>query len=179
MASALSSVVVAAFSRARTGKAASGVNATSHWIWGDPAMRRHRADVRHTALGYAIHHASSLWWAGWFEVKAASCTPRGVTALGAATAATAYVVDYHVVPKRLTPGFERHLSAAGMVSSYVAFGAGLTLAHLALRKLRHAKHPPSRAMRREIPGAQAGRIAPAPAAAPRSRVRHQLRGDAD
>lgn len=27
-----------------------------------------------------------------------------------AAATTAYMVDYHLVPKRLTPGFELHLS---------------------------------------------------------------------
>jgi hypothetical protein len=178
-ASILSSLAVAAHARARSGKAASGVNATSHWVWGERAMWRRRVDMRHTALGYAIHHASSLWWAGFFELKAPACRPHGVVALGAATAVTAYVVDYHVVPRRLTPGFERHLSPAGMVSAYAAFGAGLVVAHLLLRNVMHANPARMRARRREIPAAPAARTASTPAPAPRARARHQLRGDAD
>lgn len=176
-ASLLSSVAVAAHSRARSGKAASGVNATSHWVWGERAMWRHRVDVPHTALGYAIHHASSLWWAGLFELRAPSYGPRGVAALGAATAVTAYVVDYHVVPKRLTPGFERHLSPAGMACAYAAFGAGLAMAHLAARRLMHVNRAPTRARHRGIHAAPAARTVPAPAAGPRARARHQLRDD--
>jgi len=179
MASVLSSIAVAAHARAHSGRAASGVNATSHWIWGERAMWRRQMDVRHTALGYAIHHASSLWWAGLFELKAPSSGPRGVVALGAATAATAYVVDYHVVPKRLTPGFDRHLSPAGMVSAYAAFGAGLAIAHLLLRNLTHGNRARKRARHRGIPAAPATRIAATPAPSPRSRATHQLRGDVD
>lgn len=178
-ASLLSSLAVAAHSRARSGRAASGVNATSHWIWGECATRRHRVDVRHTVLGYAIHHASSLWWAGLFELKARSYGSRGVVALSGATAVVAYVVDYHVVPKRLTPGFEHHLSPAGMVSAYAAFGAGLAVAHLLLRRFTHANHARIRATRRGIPAVPAARTTPVPATPPRSRARHQLRADAD
>lgn len=178
-ASVLSSVAVALHSRAGTGKAASGVNATSHWAWGERAMWRHRADLKHTALGYAIHHASSLWWAGLFEARAKTCGPRDAAALGAVTAVTAYLVDYHVVPRRLTPGFDRHLSAAGMVSAYAAFGLGLVASHLLLRELRHAASRARRARNRGIPAVPAPRTAPAPATALRTRVRHRLRDDAD
>jgi hypothetical protein len=46
-------------------------------------------------------------------------------ALAAATTVAAAVGDYIVVPKRFTPGFEYHLSAAYIAAVYVAFGAGL------------------------------------------------------
>jgi hypothetical protein len=45
-----------------------------------------------------------------------------------ASAATAYVVDYHLTPPRLRPGFEKHVSPSGMVAVYAAFAAGLAIA---------------------------------------------------
>src|SRR5688572_8293001 len=136
-ASILSTIAVSLHSRARTGHATSGVNATSHWAWGERAMWHHRPDISNTVLGYAIHHASSMWWAGMFELTAYRRPPRTVAGVAAATAVTAYVVDYHLVPRRLTPGFDRHISGVGMVSAYVAFGVGLAAAHLILRRAQH------------------------------------------
>ncbi len=47
----------------------------------------------------------------------------------ATTALVAYVVDYQVVPKRVTPGFESHLPKGGSLGlTYVALGAGFALA---------------------------------------------------
>lgn len=51
---------------------------------------------------------------------------------GVATAALAYVTDYYVVPKRLTPGFEKRLSAPSMLGVYAALAASLPLASLAV-----------------------------------------------
>jgi hypothetical protein len=52
-------------------------------------------------------------------------------AAGAATSAIAYVADYHVVPKRFTPGFEKRLSGGALATVYgvlaLALGAGLYL----------------------------------------------------
>ena len=43
-------------------------------------------------------------------------------------AALAGFVDYGVVPERLQPGFEKHVSLPSLIAAYVAFGAGLGLA---------------------------------------------------
>ncbi|MFX5839837.1 hypothetical protein ABTE60_21225, partial [Acinetobacter baumannii] len=59
----LSTAVLSWRSRRETGRGATATNATSHWVWGEPAMRHREPSVRHTALGYAIHHASSIFWA--------------------------------------------------------------------------------------------------------------------
>lgn len=120
--------------RRTTGSASAGTNATSHWVWGDRAARVKRTDLKHTGLGYLIHHASSFFWAvfheAWRERR-----PGTAPVVSAATVATvAYVVDYHVVPRRLTPGFERHLSGRAMFATYAAFGAGLLLVAVLRRR---------------------------------------------
>lgn len=126
MASALSTAVVSACSRRRTGSASAGTNATSHWIWGAPARYRSRTSLRHTGSGYAIHHAMSVFWATAFEAATRRVRrPAHIGAVAAATAAAAYVVDYHVVSRRLNPGFESRLPPRALVATYVAFAAGL------------------------------------------------------
>lgn len=128
VAAVASAVAVALLARRRTGSLASGANATSHVLWGDePAARCHQADLRHTALGYAIHHSSAVFWALGFEWLLASRRPPHPLAAAAASAATAYAVDYHLVPKRLTPGFELHLSRREMAGVYAVIAAGLAL----------------------------------------------------
>jgi hypothetical protein len=125
VASIACTLTVSLLGHARTRSLASTTNATSHWIWGEPAKWRRRADLRHTAVGYAIHHASAIFWAVIYERwRGARRPPQPVVAAGAISA-LAYVVDYHVVPPRLTPGFDRHLTNGGMLLAYGAFAAGL------------------------------------------------------
>ena len=122
-----SGLTVALLARRRTGHLASGPNATSHVLWGESAGCCHEVDLRHTGVGAAIHHASGVFWAAGFEwLLATRRRPHPIVAATAVTAA-AYVVDYHVVPKRLTPGFELHLSGREMLGVYAALAAGLAL----------------------------------------------------
>ena len=127
-ASLISTLFVSWFSHRRSGAPAAGTNATSHWIW--PRLAHHRTgwSMRHTLTGYLIHHASSVFWATAFEaLRQGSRTPQRIVALASITAATAYVVDYKVVPSRLTPGFERRLQPSDMFCIYAAFSVGLAL----------------------------------------------------
>ena len=113
----------------------SASNATSHWLWGEPSMYRHRTDLRHTAAGYAIHHASSLFWATFHEAGIQR-TRLPAWQLAPVVSAMAMVVDYGVVPRRLTPGYDRHMSRAGLASVYAAFAGGLVLGSRLTRRLR-------------------------------------------
>jgi hypothetical protein len=51
-----------------------------------------------------------------------------------AAAAVACIVDYRVVPHRLSPGFELRLSKPAITAGYVAFGLGLALTSMARAK---------------------------------------------
>ena len=129
--------MVSRLARARTGSYASGTNATSHWLWGESAKQRHAADLPHTAVGYAIHHASSLLWAFAFERWLAARRPPHPVRAAATVTAVAYVVDYRVVPKRLTPGFEQHLPRRARFAAYAAFAAGLAVTALYRHRRTH------------------------------------------
>jgi hypothetical protein len=99
--------------------------------------------MRYTAAGYAIHHASSVFWACFFEralLGRRAPAPSRVAATAAVTTIAAYFVDYRVVPQRLTPGFESRLPLQDRALVYAAFAVGLGLgACLRTRARRRAR----------------------------------------
>ena len=99
---------------------AAPLNATSHIVWGDEAGRREAVSAKYTGTGALLHYGASFFWAAFHEAL-----PGPAPLRAAATAATAYVVDYHVVPRRLTPGFEMRVSAGALAVVYGALALGL------------------------------------------------------
>jgi hypothetical protein len=129
VASLFSTAVLAWQGYRRYRKPAAPTNATSHWLWGDDdAFLASEPDLRHTGVGYATHHASACMWAlfyeRWLEQQENPSTSQIVGAAAATTALAAFV-DYQLTPRRLTPGFEAHLSIADMAAVFAAFGLGL------------------------------------------------------
>ena len=115
------------------------INAVTHCFWPDAAPRATRFSARHTLLGLAIHQCAAMFWGVLFEALVPR-PPRkrlaATIAAAAATAATAYAVAYHAVPKRLTPGFESHLSPRSMAWVYAAMAGGFALSALLRRQSR-------------------------------------------
>jgi hypothetical protein len=152
-------LVLAWQGRHRHGSSAALINAPSHWVHGDKALRANAPSLKFTLLGAAIHHASALFWATLYEgiLRALPVTsgqgdqtrqslPAGqdtrartpsktslITAASALTTA-AWLVDTRLVPSRLTPGFERRSSRTGLAVTYGAFAAGLAMGALAARR---------------------------------------------
>lgn len=136
LASLLSTAVLVAAGRREAGSAAAPVNAVSHWLWGDESLHEDRATLRHTLTGYVTHHLAAVFWATLYAGLRRQ-PPRTLSqamAGGLATSAVAAAVDYTLVPRRLTPGFEHRLSAAPMVATFGALAAGMALGALLLRK---------------------------------------------
>jgi hypothetical protein len=127
-ASLFTTVVLAACGKKERADPYGPLNGPSQWIWGKHAACERGFSVRHTVVGYLIHHAMSIFWATFFEKLAASRNPSlaaETLAVAAATSTVACVVDYCVVPDRFTPGFEKQLSRHSMALTYVAFAAAL------------------------------------------------------
>jgi hypothetical protein len=128
-ASVLSTGLLAWLGQTRLRKPFAPTNATSHWLWGDKeSFSSLEPSLRHTAVGYATHHASALMWALFYErwlAQKRERTPGRIVTGAALTTAIAAFVDYQLTPKRLTPGFEAHLSRASMVGVFAAIGLGL------------------------------------------------------
>jgi hypothetical protein len=128
------------------------INAVTHCLWPRRAFAETGPSMRFTLTGLAIHQAAAIFWALFYETllmrasravvadrvhgsadrvqtgRRAGAT-AAITAAGATTA-LAYAVDYHVVPKRLTPGFDAHLSDRSMFYVYAALATGFAVAAL-------------------------------------------------
>jgi len=128
----IASALAAAAGAARSGRRPYAVmNAVTHCLWPDTAPHEQSLSARYTGLGTGIHLGSAVFWGVLFEALCGRRPQPGkVVAAAVTTTAVAYVVDYHVVPKRLTPGYEAHLSKEGLALTYVALGAGFALAGL-------------------------------------------------
>jgi hypothetical protein len=129
LASLASTAALMLCGRREAGSAVAPTNSTSHWLWGDEALEAYRPTLRHTALGYATHHASAIFWAllyAWLhaERRPPQSVPAALAGAGAATA-VACTIDYTITPRRLTPGFEHHLSKGSMTMVYGLFAVGL------------------------------------------------------
>jgi hypothetical protein len=133
-ASILSGLALAFRGMRDEGSAAGPLNGPSQWVWGEREAYTKHATLRHTLLGYAIHHLSSVGWATLHErvfLMHAGRSDGVRTAVQAlTTAAVAYFVDYHLTPRRFRPGFRKHLRPGSMFAVYAAFGAGLALARV-------------------------------------------------
>jgi hypothetical protein len=115
---------------------AAPVNAISHWIWDEAALREDGASARHTLSGYLIHHGASVWWGVWharvWGTRPIAKRPMPALAGAAAAAAVACFVDYRMTPERLRPGFEHRLSTRALLGVYACFALGLALGSLAV-----------------------------------------------
>ena len=133
-ASIASAAMLVVRSQLDEGRPAGGLNAPSQWIWGEREAYERRATLKHTAVGYAIHHLASVFWAVLYERGiGARQRPKSAGRIlieAAAMSASAFVVDYGFTPRRLQPGFEKHLSPESMLAVYAAFAAGLAAATL-------------------------------------------------
>lgn len=138
LASAATSLAAALRGRKDSGSALAPINAPSHVLWGDRATQVERLTVRHTLVGHLINTASGIFWAAIFQKLFGRLVDRrgieaGVLA-GAATAGIAYATDYRVVPKRLTPGWEKRLSKRSLFYVYGALALSLGVGAALQRK---------------------------------------------
>ncbi|RZA32944.1 MAG: hypothetical protein EOP92_23440 [Lysobacteraceae bacterium] len=127
--SILSTVALAIVGKKETGSALAPTNAISHYVHGDKATRKSELSLRYTVPGYLIHHASSTFWSIVFERVAGRYldrkTPVGILTASAATSAFAAFADYKLTPKRLQPGYEKHLSTPSLALVYASLALGL------------------------------------------------------
>jgi hypothetical protein len=133
VATAATTLAAAALGQAEGGNAVAPINAVSHIFWGDEAAAADRPDARHTLTGLALNAAAVTSWAAVQELLMPRSGPRRLgraLLAGAAVAALAYVTDYHVVPRRLTPGFEKRLSDPSLLGVYATLALSLAAGSL-------------------------------------------------
>ena len=139
VASAVSTVTLAALAKMEGKPAAQPLNSTSHWLHGDNAARVGEVDAAHTGVGLATHHASALFWTLPFEAWLAVRPPQSPIELlrdAAVMSTIAAVVDYGITPKRLTPGWELTLSRQSMLGAFAGLALGLAAGAYVSQRVR-------------------------------------------
>jgi hypothetical protein len=140
LAAAATAATAAGRGRADSASALAPLNAVSHFLWGDRAAHVRRATLKETGIGVAVNSAASVFWATVFQkLFGEAVERRGVPAAllgGAAVAGLAYLTDYHLVPKRLTPGYEKRVSGRSLALIFGALGLSLGAGALLARRRR-------------------------------------------
>ena len=115
------------------------VNASSHWLNGEGAGQGGRADLEHTGTGLATNHLASIFWALPFEWRLAGQgrkIHRDILREAASMAAIAAAVDYGLMPKRLTPGWENEIAPRSVIAAFGAMALGLAAGALVTQAWR-------------------------------------------
>jgi hypothetical protein len=114
------------------------INAISHIVWGRRAAKETGCTIRYTITGLVLNTIACVFWAGCYRVwHQRTSDPKSLmtsSLLGLGTSAVAYLTDYHVVPRRFTPGFELSLSRRSFPWVYAALAVGLMLPDLLGRR---------------------------------------------
>jgi hypothetical protein len=128
LAAAAVTLVASFAARRATGSSAAALNATSHFLWGKRSGRENAYSVKYTATGFTANYGASIFWALFYEALGGRKprTPARALLDGALISSAAYVTDYHIVPKRLTPGFEMRIPRAALACVYAALALGLS-----------------------------------------------------
>ena len=142
---ALTTTIAAAVcGQIETGSAVAPLNSVSHIVWGDEASAQEQWTCKYTATGLALNAAAVTSWAAVHELLFGRFADKGDVATGAGqprdggqavlggaiVSVLAYVTDYHVVPARLTPGFELRLGNRSLLGIYAALALGLAFGSL-------------------------------------------------
>ena len=115
--------------RIELGNSTRPINGISHILWGPQAGKVNTINVKYTLAGLALNTGACWFWAWLYQRTSRASAPKGAAgAVG--VAALAYITDYHLIPRRFTPGFELSLSRRSFPWIYAALAAGLFLPHL-------------------------------------------------
>jgi hypothetical protein len=118
-------IAMMAASRRETGNPWSAINAICHIVDGDDVAPVDGFRPRESLLGLALNASAMVFWGLLYESALALSGTRSGAVSGVTATAAAYVVDYHVVPPRLTPGIEKRLSGTGILATYIAMAITL------------------------------------------------------
>ena len=140
IAALLSAAVVTIAGKKETGSAIAPINAVSHWLWGEEAALQEDVSAKYTGVGAATHALSAMFWATAHAALRPEYPQRPVASAlagGLATGAVATVVDYAMIPKRFTPGFEHRIATPSLAAALMAISLGVAAGTLLTVQRQH------------------------------------------
>lgn len=101
------------------------INADALIALGDRVQFHDRFHPLVTLLGLVVHTLSVVLWGILFAVLAWRLRRHWLVLAGLLFAACAYVIDIHILPGRIAPGFESALSTPELVAVFMVLGLSL------------------------------------------------------
>jgi hypothetical protein len=111
------------------------ISASGHWLYGSKAGRKNRPGLAKTVVGFGTHHAATMFRSFLMETWLGS-KPRTLPAMaitGASTGLIAAAVDYALIPRSLSPGWELALTRKSIAGAFAAMAAGMAAGAFAVR----------------------------------------------
>ena len=134
LASFATAATIAACGKAELDNPVAPLNAISHIVFGDEATQEDTLSLKYTGTGLLLHDAACTSWAALHEHFFGSAVAKGNVPSafvgGGLISALAYVTDYYLVPKRLTPGVEKRLSNGSLLAMYSVLALSLAFGSL-------------------------------------------------
>jgi len=125
------SVAAALCGQLENGKPCAPLNAISHITFGDEALAQDAFSVKYTITGLMLNNSANTTWAALHEMLFGTYQDEGNVPVslagGAFVSVLAYITDFYIVPKRLTPGFEHKLSLRSLIFIYIILALALGL----------------------------------------------------
>jgi heme A synthase len=120
---------IALMGQIEDGDAVSPLNAISHIVYGDEAYAQREVSPKYTGTGLVLNQASVGMWVVLYELLFGRARRRGDTSTallgGAVVSGLAYLIDYHAIPERFKPGFEKHLMPRSLFFIYAMLALAL------------------------------------------------------
>lgn len=121
---------IAAFGAAEQGSPFTPFNAVAHMFLGENSARVEGWSPKETLTGFGLHAGAVGAWGVLYEAAAGNIRLPASLASGALAAGAIYLLDYHVFPPRLRPGFEKRLGPASIPVTYGLLALALGLSPL-------------------------------------------------
>jgi hypothetical protein len=107
----------------------------SHILFGERVLRVFPVNFMYVLIGFALNTFAMIGWCALAELifQLVSGSPGNLwisVVVGASISTLAYFVDFRVVPKRFTPGFEHVLSRRSLYLVYWGLAVALCLGSL-------------------------------------------------
>lgn len=130
IATAATSAVLMLASRSEIGSPWAAFNSICHMVDGDDRDFPHEFSARETLLGAGLNASAIGTWAVLYEGLLGGVPLPSSSFWAAVATAGIWLVDYRLVPKRFTPGFENRLSKRSIALAYLALAASFALTPL-------------------------------------------------
>lgn len=122
---------VALCGQIESGKPFAPINAVSHITFGDEALTQDDFSLKYTVTGVMLNNSANASWAAVHEILFGEYQDEGNVPVSLAggfiVSLLAYITDFYVVPKRITPGFEHRLSKRSLLFVYILLALALGL----------------------------------------------------